>query len=82
MNTTQIFAAYDDNAIYGFAESAEGARVDAMNWLDHTDEEELESRATKLSVAPMSAELAMSVAHRGGAYVAFDLDDSGVLQLA
>ena len=63
-----MYAAYNEQAIFGIGATADAARKDAEQWLDRPDEAQ---QAAALAVAEMTADLATVVTGRGGG-VAFD----------
>lgn len=58
-----MFAAYDDQAIWGTGETAEQAIADCAQWVNAEDADAL---IESIQTAEMTAELAAEVANRGG----------------
>ena len=72
-----MFAAYDDQAIWGTGETPEQAIADCTQWVDAEDAEAL---AASVKTAVMTDELAAKVAIRGG-NIGFDLLPDGKIGL-
>jgi hypothetical protein len=74
----EMFAAYDDQAIWGTGETPEQAIADCTQWVNAEDAEEL---AASVKTAVMTDELAALVAVRGG-NIGFELLSDGKIGLA